>query len=55
MTGPYDVPLDSLVRAARVERAEQVEAEPPVSAVAPWDLGLPYGDGAGGDVDGDGD
>ena len=52
---PYAIPVEDLVAGARIPPADQVEVQPLPEAgrgdrsSAPY----PYGDGAGGDVDGD--
>ncbi|GAB3363244.1 Ada metal-binding domain-containing protein [Modestobacter lapidis] len=52
---PYAIPAEDLIRSARIERGEQVEVRPvPDTGGGDRSPGLhPYGDGAGGDVDGD--
>ena len=54
---PYAIPADDLVASARVERTDQVEMQAvPEAGSGDWSPGsYPFGDGAGGDVDGDGD
>ena len=52
---PYAIPVEDLVAGARVARTEQVELQSlPEAGRGDWSPGPhPYGDGAGGDVDGD--
>jgi hypothetical protein len=54
---PYAIPAEDLVAGARVDRADQVEVQALLEPGAgDWSPGThPFGDGAGGDVDGDGD
>jgi hypothetical protein len=54
---PYAIPAEDLVAGARVARADQVEVHAlPEPGRGDWSPGLHrFGDGAGGDVDGDGD
>jgi hypothetical protein len=52
---PYAIPVEDLVATARVPRSEQVEVQP-LPEGARDDRSperYPYGDGAGGDADGD--
>jgi hypothetical protein len=52
---PYAIPADDLFAGARVARTDQVEMQAvPEAGSGDWSPQLrPYGDGAGGDVDGD--
>jgi hypothetical protein len=54
---PYAIPAEDLVAGARVAPADQVEVQAlPEPGARYWSPGPhPFGDGAGGDVDGDGD
>ena len=54
---PYAIPADDLVAGARVALSDQVEMQAvPEAPSGDWSPALhPFGDGAGGDVDGDGD
>ncbi len=51
----YAIPVDELVSSAQVPRSDQVEAHAePRQPEADWSAGVhPYGDGMGGDADGD--
>jgi hypothetical protein len=54
---PYAIPAEDLVAGARVARADQVEVQA-LPEPSPGDRSPGshrFGDGAGGDVDGDGD
>jgi hypothetical protein len=52
---PYAIPAEDLVAGARVARSDQVEMQSvPEVGHGDWSPSLhPFGDGAGGDVDGD--
>ena len=52
---PYAIPADDLVASARIPRSDQVEVQSlPEVGRGDWFPELrPYGEGAGGDVDGD--